>query len=147
MNYNEFLKIVNEARDKRPIWLELESEPKAKDYQIEKAEKVLSLTLPDEYKSFVKDFGGGYFAFTTLFSVSPGDWNIVSLNKELGFMKTHSFLAVSDVGTGDFFGFSIERGVCGSRIMFYDHETNKVEETNYENLFDYLIEVGLNQSV
>lgn len=145
MNYNEFFEIVNETRNKRPIWFGLESEPKGNDNQIEKVEKVLSLSLPDEYKSFVKEYGGGYFAFTNIFSVNDlSDWYIVNLNNQIGLMETHSFLAVSDIETGDYYGFKIEKRVCCSRVMFYDHEINKVEETKYENLYDYILDVGLN---
>jgi hypothetical protein len=145
MDYNKFLEIVNETRNKRPIWFGLESEPKGNDSQIEKVEKALSLSLPDEYKSFVKEFGGGYFAFTNIFSVNDlGDWYIVNLNSQIGLIETHSFLAVSDIETGDYYGFTFEKGVCGSRVMFYDHEINKVEETKYENLFEYILAFGLN---
>ncbi|SHM65570.1 SMI1/KNR4 family protein [Gracilibacillus kekensis] len=145
MNYKEFLLTVNEARNKRPIWFGLESEPKCNDNHIEKVERVLSLSLPDEYKIFVKELGGGYFAFTNIFSVNDiGDWYIVNLNNQIGLLETHSFLAVSDTEAGDYYGFTIEKGVCSSRVMFYNHEINKVEETKYENLYDYILDVGLN---
>jgi len=119
MDYNKFLEIVNETRNKRPIWFGLESEPKANDRQIEKVEKALSLSLSDEYKNFVKEFGGGYFAFTNIFSLNDnGEWYIVNLNNQIGLMKAHPFLAVSENETGDYYGFTIENGVCSSRVMF-----------------------------
>ncbi len=140
-----FLEIVNETRNTRPIWFALESEPKGNDRQIEKVEEALSLTLPEEYKRFVKVFGGGYFAFTNIYSVNDlGDWFIVELNRQIGLIETHSFLAFSDMETGDYYGFSLKEGVCGSKVMFYDHEIKNVEKTNYENLYEYILNVGLN---
>ncbi|QFT87266.1 SMI1 / KNR4 family protein [Bacillus sp. THAF10] len=144
MNYNEFLKIINETRNKRPIWFGIESEPKGSDFQIQNVEKTLLLSLPDEYKRFVKEFGGGYFAFTNIFSVSEiGDWNIVKLNNQIGLRNSHSFLAFSDMETGDYYGFTFEKGVCDSKVSFFDHEINKVVETKYENLYRYILDVGM----
>ncbi len=119
-------------------------EPKASDSQVQKVEDLLSVKLPKEFKMFVKKYGGGYFAFTNIYSVNEqSDWFIVDQNYQIGLIKPHHFLAVSDNGMGDFYGFKILNGICESNISLYDHEINKVKNTSYNDLYDYLLEVGL----
>lgn len=144
MNYNDFYLIVNEIKKNKPIWFGLESDPKATDLEIKEVEILLSVKLPDEYKKFIKNFGGGYFAFSNIFSVNKeSEWYIVNQNKNIGLFDTLGFLAISDNEVGDYYGFKIENRVCGSSIHFYDHEINFLEITEYKNLYEFIIKVGL----
>jgi len=145
MNRKEFSSIVQDLKKTRPIWFGLESDPEGTDSEISEVEKELLIRLPKEYKEFVQDFGGGYFGFTNVFSVNnQSEWYIVELNRQTGLLGSHSLLIISDNQTGDYFGFNVENGVCSSNIMFYDHETNQIEKTDYNNLYEYLLKVGLN---
>lgn len=145
MDFNEFSKIVDEKMVSNPIWFGLESDSKSTDDDITEIENSISIILPQEYKQFVKNYGGGYFAFTNVFSgIRDSEWYIVTQNIEAGFNEANSFIAVSDNGTGDFYGFEVNDGKCESKISFYDHEDNTVKTTQYSNLFDYLVKVGLN---
>ncbi|MBD0384824.1 SMI1/KNR4 family protein [Paenibacillus sedimenti] len=144
MNFNEFMFNVDDIKSKNPIWFMLDSDPVGTDNQIKVTQLHLSLSLPEEYKVFIKTFGGGFFAFVNIFSVNKeSNWNIVEQNNRLGLKNSHNFLAISDSGTGDFYGFEIVNGVCSPAIKVYDHEKNQVESTVYENLYDYLVAVGL----
>ncbi|WP_423800805.1 SMI1/KNR4 family protein [Neobacillus sp. SAB-20_R2A] len=145
MEFNEFLLIVEKIKAKNPIWFELETAPIGNDTQIANVEKQLSISLPKEYKLFVKMFGGGYFAFTKIFSVSNGEWNIIQQNKQINLINSHNFIAVSDNEVGDFYGFKIENGICSPKVKFYNHEINMIEETRFEDLYQYLLKVGLQQ--
>jgi hypothetical protein len=144
MNYQEFSLTVDKAKDKNPIWFGLESDPPATDSEIEEVEKQLSIILPEEYKRFVKEFGGGYFAFTKVFSVNKeSEWYIINQNKQVSLIESHNFLAVSDNQVGDFYGFKVINGKCESYLLLFDHETGQLENSKYVNLFDYLVKVGL----
>jgi hypothetical protein len=147
VNINEFSKIVAEIRDKRPIWFGLESDPPSTDLDIDEIEKALSIKLPDEYKQFIKMFGGGYFAFTIVYSGKEGsEWNIIMRNKDAGIIDSKAFMAVSENGVGDYYGFKVKDGKCESEITFYDHEDDNLKSTGYKDLFDYLIRIGLSPS-
>ena len=147
MNYKEFYLIVNEVKVKNPVWFGLESDSSATDSEIDAVEAFLSITLPEEYKIFVKEFGGGYFAFTNVFSVNKeSEWYIIKQNKQIGLVNSHDFLAVSDNQVGDFYGFKIVNGKCEAYLMFFDHETGQIEKTKYGDLFEYLEKVGLNKN-
>ncbi|MBT2644786.1 SMI1/KNR4 family protein [Bacillus sp. ISL-41] len=145
MDFNEFLLIVEKIKANNPIWFELETAPIGTDSEIAKSEKQLSVSLPKEYKLFIKKFGGGYFAFTNIFSVSDSEWNIIQQNNEINLINSHKFIAVSDNEIGDYYGFEIKSGICSPKVKFYNHEINQVEETEYDDLYQYLFNVGLKQ--
>lgn len=144
MNISEFSKIVAGIKVERPIWFELESDPPGADSDINEAETALCVKLPVEYKEFIRNFGGGHFAFAGVYSVRKGSaWNIVMRNNEINTIDPKAFLAVSDNGAGDFYGFKVIDGVCESKITFYDHEDGVIKSTDYEDLLDFLVRVGL----
>ncbi|MCF6409725.1 SMI1/KNR4 family protein [Pseudalkalibacillus salsuginis] len=136
---------MEETKDKNPLWFGLENEPIGTDREIIKIERLFSVTLPEEYKLFIKRYGGGYFAFTNIFSVKDSEWNIVQINNEIKLIKSHNFIAISENEVGDFYGFKVNNGVCNPKVKFYNHELDQIEETEYQNLYEYLLKVGLKQ--
>jgi hypothetical protein len=145
VDFNEFLSIVEIIKAKNPLWFELETAPIGNDSEIVNAEQQLSVILPKEYKLFIKKFGGGYFAFTKIFSISESEWNIIDQNNEINLINSHKFIAVCDNEVGDFYGYEIKSGICSPKMKFYNHEINKVEETKFDDLYQYLLNVGLKQ--
>ncbi len=145
MNLNEFSRVVDEMKVKNPVWFGLESDPKSTESDIKDIESHLLIKLPGEYKEFVKEYGGGYFAFTNVFSGDKeSEWYISTQNDAIDLLNSHEFLAVSDNETGDYYGFKVINGICESKISLYDHEDNQLKSTEYKNLYDFLIKVGLN---
>lgn len=142
MTYPDFKVQVERAKEKNPVWFALKSDPPASDVDIANAEAALQVAFPQEYRSFVKDFGGGYFAFVNVFSVHPGsDWNIVQKNRQ---NAMNGFIKVSDNGVGDFFGFRIVDGKCLPEIWFSDHEERgSLKTTDFTNLLQFLARKGL----
>lgn len=147
MNFEQFIDRLNQLRTKKPVWFGLEAEPNGTDSEIEEVEKHFSIILPKEYKEFVKSFGGGYFAFTNIFSVNEeSDWSVISQNIEIGLISSYAFLAVSDNQAGDYYGFQVIERKCESEVYVFDHDAHQIKKTEYRNLYDYLMEVGLNPS-
>jgi hypothetical protein len=137
----EFRSLVSSLRAENPIWFALETDPPATEQQIRAAEERLNVTLPESYKSFLREYGGGYFAFGNVFSVAEGsDWNIEARNGEHG---VDELIAFSDNGVGDYFCFRTKDGRCGEQVVFLDHETGSVQMTEYEDIFEYLARVAL----
>lgn len=144
MELNEFCEKVEEVKLKNPLWFDLESDLKATDAELYHVEEKLTNKLPKEYKDFIKNFGGGYFAFTTVYSVKENsDWNILVNNKDIRLISSHEFLAISDNYTGDYYGFKLNNGEYESKISFFDHETQQVKETKYKDIYEFLIDGGL----
>lgn len=140
MNLSEFDARISRAAEENPVWFALERDPPATELQVARAQEAAGIEFPEEYKQFLARFGGGLFAFSNIFSVSPeSEWFVVERNRAAGFLGG-DFLAVSENGVGDHYGF-VRGG--GGRVYFFDHETRERIETNFANLFEYLDHVAL----
>ena len=120
----------------------MDTDEKSSDDEIVKVEEILNVKLPKEYVEFLLNFGGGYFAFSNVFSgQSDSEWYVV-LQNERAQINTN-FVAVSDNGAGDYYGFKVVGGICESKVYIYDHEQKSINVTKYANLYEYLVGVGL----
>ncbi|MDQ0110679.1 SMI1/KNR4 family protein [Paenibacillus harenae] len=148
MEFNQFTENVNRLRASNPIWFALDADPIGTKAEISTVENQLNISLPEDYKTFIEAFGGGYFAFTVIYSVTDdSEWNILNKNQSLELLEKHHFLAVSDNQAGDYYGYIIENGLSTKNLFVYDHDDRQVKQTKYQNLFEYLVEVGLKQTV
>lgn len=82
---------------------------------IEKPSRLLALEsdakviiLPDSYKDFVSQYGGGYFGFIVVYSCDCNGMFYIKDNVLKEWVKEKSFLPVVDLETGDFLGFEID---------------------------------------
>lgn len=137
MQREEFNALVEKAKENHPRWFELERDGPASDQEIAEAERLLGVELPDEYRSFLRDHGGGYFAFAFVFGVAAtSDWFVVEKNRA----RASAFLAISDPGTGDVYGFCLtDEHRCSREISVLDHETNTIKEAAYADLYEMLV--------
>lgn len=139
MNFSEFCKITEALKIKHPIWFELSSNVLPTDDDIKAVEKHFGITLNDEYKSFVKRYGGGLFAFTKILTCTDDDSFILKYNSR-EFVKEYSFIAAADFETGDFAGFKISEGKCSSEVYIFNHEEKKILASDIGNFFDFVNE-------
>lgn len=138
MDFEDFKKLVEKTKKDHPIWFRLESDELPSDVAVSNAEKRLGVELPVDYKNFIFEYGGGYFAFSNVYSLDGrSDWSLVDINSKYDDMR-NGYVLISENGTGDFYGFKVIDGVCESKVYFYDHEVSTWQETPYDNLFDYL---------
>lgn len=143
MNSERFAQLVEETRKRNPVWFELESDPPAETDLIEAAESHMGVQFPAEYRFFLRNYGGGYFGFSNVFSVQPGsEWNVETRNSRLE-AGVVDFLAISDPGTGDYYGFRLADGASTPNVYVFDHDGRTLERTLFSDLFDYLAAVAL----
>ncbi len=146
MSFEEFMSIFYFKKKEKPIWFELEMDRQATEQELIEIEELLNITLPIEYKQFVSTFGGGYFAFTEIYSTdSESDWYIIKQNNLLELLRTNGVVVFSSNGAGDYYGFKESNRKCENKIVFYNHETREIQETPYKNLFDFVVDVGFKQ--
>lgn len=143
MDFDAFRTLVDKTKKDHPAWFGLEPDENADDEALNEAEEKLGAKLPDDYKKFVSEYGGGYFAFSSVFSLQAGsDWNLIDLNQKYDDIRS-GYVLVSENGSGDFYGFKVVNGICEPKIHFYDHEVATWQESMHSNLFEYLEESAL----
>lgn len=144
MKAEDFQRLVEQKRQRNPIWFALDADPAADAASIEAAEARMGVRFPDELRVFWREYGGGYFAFTNVFSVDPNsEWNIEVRNEKLSPELRRWFIAISDPGTGDYYGFRVNDGTTVPAVSVFDHDSRTLKETKYGDLFEFLANVGL----
>lgn len=146
MKFDDFEKIYNQVKGRRPLWLSNDMEPPASDAEIQSLEDHIKVKLPEEFVVFLKKVGSGYFGMTNVLSASrAGDWFLPDLMDRYGNLPK-DFIPVSDDETGGYFGFKVNEGVC-EKAIYYTHPDDGSELTlKYADLFEYLAKVGLGAS-
>lgn len=140
MIFEVFHTMVEECKLKKPILFGLEHDKIICAEEIEQFEKTVHLTLPEKYKEFIMSYGGGYFGYANIYSLDEySDFYLLKHN-DVPFDK---YIKISDNGCGDYYLFSIENEKCLESLYFYDHEIGKIIPSVYEDVFEYLIKVGL----
>jgi hypothetical protein len=144
MNANEFREIVQRARAANPLWFELEADPPASAGEIGHLEASLGMKLPGDYSDFLLEYGGGYFAMAVLFSAREGSpFNLLQNNEEAGFLGK-GFLAISDNGAGDYYGYRVIDGAAQPGIVFADHEQGyALGSTSFADVYEFLARKAL----
>lgn len=142
MVFHEFFETVEKARRQRPVLFGLPSDSIPSEEAIAETEKVLQLPLPEQYKTFLKTYGGGCFGFTLVYSCDPDSRHCLTKNVTAEWIRAHAFLPVVDLETGDLGGFPVENGVCGDTVGIYDHEQNTVIR-QASDFLSFLSEQGL----
>ena len=68
MEFKDFISLVEKVEKEKPILFGLDSDRIASDNDINQIENYYCLELPESYKLFLKKYGGGYFAYTVVYS-------------------------------------------------------------------------------
>ena len=142
MLFNEVCDTVENARRQRPVLFGLPSDESPADETIAETEAFLQIALPESYKAFLKQYGGGCFGFTLVYSCDPHSRHSLTKNVAPEWIRSHGFLPVVDFETGDLGGFLVEHGVCTETVGIYDHEANAVTQGN-SDFFTFLVRHGL----
>ncbi len=115
----------------------------ASEDEILAAEEALGLRLPAAYKQYMNQIGAGSLQYLDLLPLTLNDGeedSLVSVNT--GEFKIPGFVAISPVGTGDWWGFPVTDGMADDRVLFWDHEDGSFEQETAD-FFEFLDQKGL----
>ena len=142
MTFNEFKTIWIEQLDKHPLWMECNDNSTCTDEDIVIIQKYLGVVLPENFKLFSEQFGGGHVAYVLIYSLDRSSKYYILDYNTLDRIKKDSYIAVIDNHTGDTSGFLIKNGICSEEIYFYDHETGEITYSGYDSILDYIVYKG-----
>jgi SMI1 / KNR4 family. len=142
VDFGTFNEVIKKAKAKEPLLFELEHDDIPTMENIIHLQKQYQITLPEKYIQFLLRFGGGYFGYTNIYSLDENSYFFI-FNHNPAIIKDLLFIA--DNECGDFYAFRIQGDKCSEKIVFYDHEDNTIKDTNFSDVFEYLVKIGLNQ--
>lgn len=142
MDKHSFQNRVKNIIEKKPRLFALETDSRANGQMIESIESYYNVKLPETYKDFVKQYGGGYFGFIVVYSCDSNGMFYIKNKVLKEWVLERDFLPVIDFETGDFLGFEIKEGVCQNIVTMYLHEENKLHEMGMD-FYEVLLKYGL----
>ena len=144
MDRDDFLAVVEETRHSHPNWFDLRPDEAADSARIAEIESRLGAHLPEHFRWFLQEFGGGDFAFAAIYSADPSSDLYLLANQP---SQTNEMVAFSDDGTGNLFVFPVKDGACQDRVLLLDHESGGVRPTAYGDFLRFIVSVGLRAGV
>ena len=140
MTKNEFDQLVKETEQSHPLWFQLDRAPPAADEELATLEGVLGCRLAPEHRDFLMTYGAGLFAFANVLGVRPGGDSY--LGEAMAFTGA-GFVPAIDTGTGDYYGFLGQDGQCSPKVVYWDHDSTEVKDTDYRDFYELVAAVGL----
>ncbi len=141
MKRDEFSAIVRSAKAEHPLWFDLEPDENPDADRLEQVEKTLGARLPADYTWFLTEYGGGDFAFASIYSADPESDLYIAHNQ--GHAQRSTFVAFSDDGTGNLLLFPVVGGVAQDEVIICDHETQEIRLTQDDGFLDFVLRVAL----
>lgn len=128
MDTASFASLVTQVRAEHPKWLDLFEYWVATDEGIALANTAPGTQLSDDYVWFMRRYKGGTFGFVEILPIvapEPGIDDFLRINQE-GYTPLY-FIAIAPVGTGDWWGFTIEGGRCSRSAHFAYHNSPDIQ--------------------
>ena len=142
MDKKEFDELTQKVKNNNPKIFGLDADCIPTIENIELIEKYYGIVFPKSYKEFVLQYGGGYFAFTVIYSFDEQSPFYIKNNVALEFININNFFPIIDFETGDMAGFKIDNGICEDSIMLYNHEEGIISDLKL-GFYDAIVKYGL----
>lgn len=140
MKFDTFKSIVDRVQKEKPLLFELEHDHIPSQKDIFKFEQLYHIQLPEKYIQFLFTYGGGYFGYANIYSFDKNS-NFYLLNNNP--FPLQKCLFIADNACGDYYAFCIENGKCSEAVVFYNHDDKKIYDTEFSDILEYLVKVGL----
>lgn len=101
----------------------------ASDEQVARAQLELGLAFPEDFAYLQTTLGGGVVGLTWTYSINPEGENPIREINGGELQPRSDFLAFSDNGAGDYYGFKIAHGTAVPGVWVLDHETGELSKT------------------
>jgi hypothetical protein len=139
MNIESFRDLASKYRSERPGLFALASPDRpASLEQIEQVEQLLGLSLPNSYRAFLQEYGGGEFGYLTLFSADPdSEWYLPKKTNEAKTYLPESLLPIADDFAGGFYAF-VRRGAAVDEHVYYWNPDGGETPTEFRSVLDFI---------
>lgn len=147
MEYSEFIEIVERVKKQKPLLFGLGFDNAPDREEIVCFEEKYGIVLPDKYKRFIMEYGGGYFGFANIYSLDESsDFYIMHPRNNSGNM-IGGLLHIADNGCGDYYAFGITNGRCDDTVLFCEHDGGGAVTCRYSDVLEYLVSEGLKEEL
>lgn len=143
MKFKDFIDLVEKVEKKNPILFGLYSDKIASDKDINQIEKYYCIKFPENYKLFLKKYGGGYFAYTVVYSCDNNSDFCMLKNVDKEWVDKYSLFPIIDFETGDLGVFKVDNRMCEDLVYILVHGEENVDLHGEYDFLQALAKYGL----
>jgi hypothetical protein len=139
MKLDEFRVIDQQARRAKPkLFLLSSSDSLASEHALDDLHRNLGVALSPSYQTFLKEFGGGSFGLTNVFSADPNsEWYLVAKRDEARKYLPAHLLPFSDDFAGGMYVLEIVGGQAMEPVLYWNDDGGVVP-TKFANVFEFV---------
>lgn len=139
MKIDEFRVIDQEARRAKPkLFLLASPDSPASEEELDDLQRVVDVRLPMSYRAFLKEFGGGNFGLTTVFSADPkSEWYLGARLDEARAYLPSNVLPFADDFAGGLYVFEVAAGQAMEPVLYWNEDGGLVS-TKFANALEFV---------
>lgn len=139
MTLEEIRKIDAQFRREKPRLFEFSTpDVQASEDQLAAVEAKVGFELPKSYRTFLKEFGGGSFGLTTIFSADPGsEWYLPHRQVEISTYLPEGLLPFSDDFAGGLYVLKTNGEKAHDQVFYWNQDGGLVP-TEYKDIFEFV---------
>jgi len=140
MTIEDFRKIDNQGRESDPDLFSLsESDQCASPEDLRLVEKLIGIQLPDQYRDFLQEFGGGTYGLATVFSAVPeSEWYLPDkVSESQGYLPCGLIPFSDDFAGGNYVLKPQNESQLGSHVYYWNQDGGLVE-TEFCDVLEFI---------
>jgi hypothetical protein len=110
----------------------------ATEAQLAEVEHAVGVRLPQSYRAFLREFGGGDYGLETFFSADPNsEWYLPVKQGEASRCLPEGLLAFSDDGAGGYYVFKVLNGQAQEAVFYWNQDGGE-SPTEFQDVIEFV---------
>lgn len=139
MNIEQFREVDARMRSQRPKpFLLIPPDAPASEQALVQVEQSIAAVLPDTYRDFLREFGGGSFGLTNICSAdASSDFYLPRKQEEVSSYLPTQLLAVSDDFAGGLYVLRVAEGRAQDPVLYWNGDGG-LSPTEFANVLEFV---------
>jgi len=139
MTIEELRTLDERYRQEKPNLFQLATpDQPASEAQLSEVERAIGARLPQTYRAFLREFGGGSYGLATIFSADPNsEWYLLLKQREASGYLPEGLLAFSDDFAGGNYILKVLNGQAQEAVFYWNQDGGE-SSTEFNDVFEFV---------
>lgn len=139
MTIEELRRLDARYRQEKPKLFQLSTpDPAASEEQLAEVERAIGVRLPQTYRLFLREFGGGSFGLTNIFSADPkSEWYLPLKQGQAARYLPEGLLAFSDDFAGGNYVLKVMNGQAQDAVSYWNQDGGE-SPTEFKDVIEFV---------
>lgn len=140
LTFEEIRRLDAHYRREKPNLFRLATpDQPATEGQLAEVERVLGVQLPQSYRAFLQEFGGGVYGLGTFFSADlNSEWYLPLKQGEASRYLPEGLLAFSDDFAGGYYVFKVLNGLAQEAVYYWNQDGGE-SPTEFKSVVEFVV--------